>query len=293
MSAQNSANLNLLKTINEQKSFTQEISKNIFYIYKNKNASVEQLDRSIELFIENMNNRGDTLNSIDIDELKKETKEIIILWNDFYLLVQNFRDKSKMSNPYENIILEKIVNQIYKKNLKLVTKFNKIIAIHKKYFDKVKEHNKEIQIILFGMIIVLLLYLFTQLKDLILFVQKFLQISKKIIQKSTVKGIRPIKLEPVMADVLEASHDFNYLIEKINSSIILSMQSIEQTSDSLEQVEENIEDLLELIATMTYQTALDKELIKKEDVIIEALEDVSNALQKLQIVQNNLKNFKE
>ena len=32
-------NNNLLETINKQKGFTQEIAKNIFYIYKNKNSS--------------------------------------------------------------------------------------------------------------------------------------------------------------------------------------------------------------------------------------------------------------
>ena len=38
---QNRVNTTLLNTINEQKAFTQEISKNIFYIYKNKNASTD------------------------------------------------------------------------------------------------------------------------------------------------------------------------------------------------------------------------------------------------------------
>ena len=293
IATQNSVNLNLLKTINEQKAFTQEISKNIFYIYKNKDASIKQLDRSIALFIENMNNRDDTLHSIDADELKKETKQIVILWNDFYLLVQNFRDKNRMSSPYGSIILEKIVNDIYKKNLELVTEFNKIIVMHKRYFDTIKERNRAIQITLFIIILALLLYLFTQLKELILFMQKFLQTSRNIIQKSTVKGVQPIELDPVSSDISEASEDFNYLVQKINNSMEISMQSMQQTTDSLEQVEENIEDLLELIATMHEQKNLDKELIKKEDVMIEALEELSSASQRLQTVQKNLKNFKK
>ena len=135
ISAQNSSNLNFLKTINEQKSFTQEISKNIFYIYKNKNASTKQLEESIKLFINNMNYRDDRLNNIQADEIKRETERIVVLWNDFYLLVQDFRDKSKTSNPYSTIILEKIVNDIYKKNLKLVVEFNKLKEMHKNYFN--------------------------------------------------------------------------------------------------------------------------------------------------------------
>jgi len=293
IATQNSDNLSLLKTINEQKAFTQEIAKNIFYIYKNKDASTEQLDESIKLFIANMNNRSDLLNNLDSDELKKETKQIVVLWNDFYLLVQHFRDKNKITNPYGIIILEKIVNEIYKKNLKLVAEFNKIIAIHKHYLDVVKERNKKIQITLFVIILVLLLYLFTQLKDLISFTQKFLQISRNIIQKSTVKGVKPIVIESNLSDVSAASDDFNYFVQKINVSMEFAMQSMQQTNSSLEEVEKNIENLLELIAKMSDEENSDKELIKKEDAIIEVLDELSNTLQKLQIVQKNLKNFKK
>ena len=50
-SQENNSHDNFLNTVNEQKAFTQEISKNIFYIYKNKHASTKQLDVSIKEFI--------------------------------------------------------------------------------------------------------------------------------------------------------------------------------------------------------------------------------------------------
>ena len=293
ISSQDSSNLNFLKTINEQKAFTQEISKNIFYIYKNKNASTKQLNDSIKLSINNMNNRNRSLDYIQADEIKKETEKIVLLWNDFYLLVQKFRDKSKISNPYATIILEKIVNEIYKKNLKLVVEFNKLIEVHKDYFNEIKERNKLIQISLFITLLLLLLYLFTQLKDLMLFMQKFLHTSKNIIQKSTVKGVRPIELGPSLDAVSEASADFNFLIKQINDSIDLSVQSMQNTTNSLEQIEKNIEDLLELITVMDRDSSLDKELVKKENIMIEALEELSNTAQKLQNLKKNLENFKK
>jgi len=293
ISSQTSANLNLLKTINEQKAFTQEISKNIFYIYKNKNASTKQLDESIALFINNMSDKDEAFSTIEAEEIKKEAEHIILLWNDFYFLVQNFRDKNKIGNPYTSIILEKIVNNIYKKNLILVIEFNKIIKMHKKYFDTLKEKNKLIQISLFIILLVLILYLFTQLKDLILFIQMFLQTSKNIIQKSTVEGVKPIDLKLKLDVVSEASNDFNFLIEKINQSIDISIQSMQNSINSLEQIEKKIDDLLELIATMDNDIGFNKELIKKENIMIEALEELSNTSDKLQILKKSLEKFKK
>jgi methyl-accepting chemotaxis protein len=293
ISMQNSANLNLLKIINEQKAFTQEISKNIFYIYKNKNASTTQLDESIKLFVNNMNNRDDILHQIHANEINKEIDQIILLWNDFYLLVENFRDKNKINSPYTNIILEEIVNNIYKKNLKLVVEFNKLIVLHKHYTNTVTERNRFIQITLFTMLFILLLYLFTQLKELMLFIQKFLQTSKKIIHTSTIKGLKPIDVHSTLDTISEASDDFNFLIHKIDKSIDTAAQSMQNTTLLLEQIENNIEDLLELIITMENEQSLDKELIKKEDSIIEALDELSAFSQKLQSLKKNLENFKK
>ncbi len=293
ISTQNEANIKFLKTINEQKAFTQEIAKNIFFIYRNKDISVKQLDESIKSFVHNMNNKDEILDEISSKDIKKESEKIIYLWNDFYLLVQKFRDAYRVQNGYTNLVIEKLVRDIYDTNLKLVVKFDKLIKMHKKYFDEVKNKNKMIQIILFIILLVLLVYFFTQLKDLIKFIQKFLNTSKKIMQKSTVIGIEPIKETTNIVDVTQAVDDFNFLVEKIDKSIDYSSESIQNTSNSLEYIEKNIEDLLELIETMDEENKLDKELVKKEDILIEALEELSSSLQKLKSLKINLSNFKK
>jgi len=293
LSQENDINLKILKTINEQKAFTQEISKNIFYIYNNRNASTNQLDESVNSFVENVNHKNEILKELDNQKITKQTKKILLLWNNFYLLVQKFRDLSKVHNAYSNIILEKLMSDIYKANIDLVFEFNKLITIHKEYFDGVKKQDRAIQIILFLVLLVLLIYFFTQLKELLLFIQKFLDTSKHIIQKSTVKGIQPIEVSSNSEDVSHALNDFNFLIQKINKSIDYSENSIQNSVKSLEDIEVNIEDLIELIATMENDGALDKELINREDILIEALEELGTSAKKLEMLQINLKNFKE
>jgi len=293
ISAQNEVNLKLLKTINEQKAFTQEIAKNIFFIYRNKDVSVQQLDESVKSFVYNMNNKDEILDEIFSKDIKKESEKIIYLWNDFYLLIQKFRDVYRVRNGYINLVIEKLVKDIYNTNLKLVVEFNKLITMHKKYFDEVKNKNKTIQTILFIMLLALLIYFFTQLKDLIRFVQKFLKISKKIVEKSTIIGVETIQENTNLVDVAQAVDDFNFLVQKIDKSIDYSSESIQNASNSLEYIEKNIEDLLELMVTMDEENRLDQELVKKEDILIEALEELSSSLQKLQSLKTNLENFKK
>ena len=290
---ENDANLNLLKVINEQKAFTQEISKNIFYIYNNKHASTKQLNESIAAFVENVNHKEEILGELDDEQICKQTEKIIRLWNKFYLLVQKFRDVSKVHNGYTNIIQEKLVSDIYNANLDLVVAFDKLILMHKKYYDALKSRDKTIQIALFVVLLLLLVYLFTQLKGLLLFVQKFLHTSKNIIRKSTVQGVKPIEVEANVADVSEALNDFNYLISKIDRSIDTSSNAIEKSVESLEDIEKNIEDLIELISIMQEGESLDKELIKKEDILIETLDELSLSAQRLQNLKKELQNFKK
>ncbi len=294
LSTQNEVNLRLLKTVNEQKAFTQEISKNIFYIYNNRDASKQQLDESIKRFVENMNHREEILDEVLSKAIQNQTDKIIKEWNHFYLLVQNFRDASKVQhNIYTNILLEKLVKDIYAANLTLVVEFNKLIEIDKKYFDNFMYSSKFVQIFLFLLLIIALIYFFTQLNDVIGFIQIFLNTSKNIIRKSTVKEVKTIDMKSSVTDISRATDNFNYLVQKIDDSIEYSSTSIENASNSLEIIEKNIEDLLDLVSTMDTQNSYDKEIIKKEDTLIEALEELTTSLQKLQKLKQNLKNFKK
>ena len=53
---------NIIDTINKQKTFTQEISRNIFYVYRNRDASISELNESIDKYIDNINTKNKNLN---------------------------------------------------------------------------------------------------------------------------------------------------------------------------------------------------------------------------------------
>jgi len=291
ISNENKVNSNLLETINKQKAFTQEISKNIFYIYKNKNTSTKQLEESIRSFLANMNNRDNTLNEIESKDIKKQSKRIVVLWNKFYLDVQKFRTQYKISSPYSSILLEKTVNNIYNINLSLIVEFNKLILIHQGYFHNILHNYRILQYSLFLIMSILLIYLFTQIKVIIAFIQKFSKTSKELIENSSISKLTPLEPEKGNEDVQIATDNFNFLVKKINNSIEYSHSSIAHTSKSLEQIEDNIEEFLTLLNTMDENKEIDVEMTKKEDAVIQSLDELMNITAALDNLQSDLENL--
>ena len=288
---QNAANSNLIKTINQQKSFTQEISKNIFYISKNKNSSTKQLNDSIKEFLHNMENRDITLEEIPSPAIKAQSAKIMLLWNEFYILVQNFKDQKKITTTYSNILIEKTVIDIYNKNLKLVVEFDKLLKISKEHIKNEMLVSKNIQYTLLLLLVFLLIYLFTQLQSILAFIQKFLNTSQNIITNSSIKELEPIDIESKSSDISEATANFNQLVENINESVKYSSDYLEHSYKSLELVEEKIENLMELIYTMETDNEIDESLTKKEDALIQSLEELTSSAQNLKNLKIDLQNL--
>lgn len=280
-SKKNITHTKLIETIKEQKEFIQEISKNIFYIYKNQNQDTKKLNNTIKTYLKNMSNKENEL---------YRTDKIIKLWNIFYLHVQHFRDQSKIKSPYSNILLEKEVNNIYNTNLKLIIEFNKLLQKEQVSFNKTQNILTNLQYLLFTGLFLLLIYIFTQLKSLIIFVQDFLFKSKRIINNSSIKELKPINILDNNQDIYQAENNFNTLVSKINKSVDNSAKSIEHSNKSLELLELHVEELLNFIYDMNNDKT-DNELRKKEDAIIQSLEELGATKLKLKNLKNDLDNL--
>jgi len=285
ISNQNNLETKFIDTINQQKTFTQEISKNIFYLYTKHDLNDTKLENSIEYFLLHHDN---SMDKISFSATKKQKYVIAELWNNFYLSVEDFRATSRVTSAYSNIILEKNVNDIYNLNLTLIIEFDKLIKIHQIHFNNKLNGMRYIQYTLFFTLLSLLVYLFTQLKTIISFIQKFLHTSKSIIEQSTIRGLKPITVSNNNTEILEASKNFNLIVEKIDNSLQTATTSMENTFSSLEQVEDDIEDMLALFYQMNESDTIDTELTKKEDAVIESLEELISTRTHLQDLKKDL-----
>jgi|GEM_PF-1984993 len=277
ISKQNRVNSDSLSIINEQKSYTQEISKAVLYLSKNKGSTTEQLDANIEKFLENM--KHEKVDSAEHDAL-------ILLWKEFYAAVEQFREKQKVTTAYSSIIIDTLVNDIYMKNQKLIVAFNIFIQSKQKQYDETMEGYKNTEYILYFVMVLLLIYLFTQVREIIAFIQKFTSTSTSIIEKSTIKDLQPIQVRQNTEVLKEATQNFNHLVEKIDVSIVYAQESIEHTTVALEEVEQKIEDLMTLISQMQEEES--DALYQKEDAVIDSLETLMNLTNQLKNLQQDL-----
>ncbi len=213
-------NNNFLEIINKQKAFTQEIAKNIFYIYKNKNGSTEQLDESIKAFLLNTQSKNKRLEIIASPMIKLQSKKILLLWNKFYLDVQNFRDNATVVTPYATIIVEDIVKDIYTNNLNLIAQFDILISLHNDYFDEEYSSYKLIQYILFFILVLVLIYFLIYISR----TTNNLDILMKRIDNS-IKSIDEIEgsAEDILENI-ELSKDEDIIIEALDELMISSIK---------------------------------------------------------------------
>ena len=292
ISAVDAANFRLLKTINEEKSYVQNISKQIFYLYKNRQRDLSSIEEHKARFLANLKHKEEILGSIDSKEIHAQAEKIIAEWKRFLGYVNRFEKLIVLDNSYAKLTLPKLINEIYKSGMEIEREFDHIIDIHKRHFDTFKEVHKTIQTLLYIILFGLLIYLTTQIKDVISFVQTFLKTSNKIRKNASIKEIEPISYDGGLEDVSLATKDFNAVVANIYDSIGYSAKTIEQSVESFRQIESHIEVLLHLIETVEERNDIDKELIKKESVFIEALEELENARQKLELLKENMKKIK-
>ena len=277
ISKQNKINTASLSVINEQKSITQEISKTVLYMSKNRGSSSEQLDATIEKFLANMKHKKENSSQHEV---------LVGLWNEFYVLVEKFKKQQVVTTAYGSMTTDTLVNDIYMKNQKLIVAFNIFIDNKQKKYDEKVESYKKIQYILFLILVLLLIYLFTQVREVIAFIQKFSTTSKSIIQKSTIEDLKPMQIRENDEVLKEATKNFNHLVNKIDMSIVYAQESIEYTTVSLEAVEQKIEDMMTLISQMQEEES--DILYQKEDAVIDSLETLMNLTSQLKNLQQEL-----
>jgi hypothetical protein len=271
---QNRANIISLERIIHQKAFTQEIAKSIFYLYQKRDSSSKTIENSISKFLNKDKN------------ILVYNKKITKLWNRFYAKVAQFRKQQILLTPYSSIASDRLVNDIYNINIELIVAFDKLLETKEFEYHQSIKNSKKIQRVLFISLLLLLIYLFTQVREIISFIHKFSKTSNTIIQNSTIKGVKLFEIKTKEIELKEITKNYNHLVEQINISIEHSGKSINITTKSLEELEHNIENFMELLAIMEDKQS--DEVFKKEDVVIELLEKLGSLNETLKQLKSEL-----
>ncbi len=263
---------------NTQKSYSQEIAKTILYTHRYKKELPKNIDQKMYYFLSNLQ-----LNQFN----KHKDQKILELSRDFFELTNQFKYVYTGNVPYNIVILDKLVNNIYQKNMQLIVAFNQHTEHIKSYHQQKIDRYRMLQYLLFIILILLLLYAFTQIDEIIQFIQKFTKTSNQIIEQSTIKGLKPIDIESGNNDLGTATNNFNTLVSNIDRSIQIATESASYTIDTLEIIEKNIEQLISLLDEMQKEQKTD--IYKKEDTLIESLETLMDLIVHLKSLKKDLK----
>lgn len=282
----------IINVAGKQRMLTQNISKNIFYLYHNNNDSYSELESSTIEFIYNLNSLKDGNTLIGIpkaptDEIAKQLSKVEILWNNFHKNIDEFKFLIQNNDKNNEAILKNIVNSVYSTNTILLTEVDNLVSMYTTYTEQKSDYLRYIQYLFALIIIFLIIYSFSQLKSMEENAKRFFEESKKIMQNDNNEPLVPIKIE-AEKEIVEATDTINCFIDKINSAMTYSANAIEHSKNASIKLEEITDEFDKIIDELTNSADISKQLNKSEDIVIQSQENLMNSTKKLQELKNEL-----
>lgn len=282
----------IINVAGKQRMLTQNISKNVFYLYYIKNGVHTELDNSVIEFVYNLNSLKDGNNLIGIEKaptdlIAKQLAKVEIMWNTFYQNIENFKKLNNKEDSLSQNELKKTIEAIYNTNTTLLNEVDNLVSMYTVYSEEKMHYLKYAQYFFALIIIFLIIYSFSQLKAMEENAKRFLEESKKIIEQDIDEPLSPIKIE-AENEIVEATNTLNCFIQKINSAVTYSANAIEQSKNASLKLEELSEEFDLIIDGLKNSADISKQLNKSEDIVIQSQEDLVNSTKRLQELKNEL-----
>ena len=280
----------IINIAGKQRMLTQNISKNIFYLYSNPKSSQNELDTSIEEFIYNLESLkgGNSLSKLKESpniQIDRQMLQIEYLWSIFYQNIVKF--KELIHNNTNQKELQNIVNIIYETNPELLYEVDALVSLHTINSEQKIRFLKNSQYFFAILILFLIIYSFLELKTMEKNALRFLEESKKVMEQNFEEPLKPLKIE-AEGELVEASNIFNRFLNKINSAIIDSNSALEQSKNASYKLEEITNEFDEIISELQNKSEISKQLNKSEDIAIQTQEQLLHSSKRLNELKNEL-----
>ena len=280
----------IINIAGKQRMLTQNISKNIFYLYSNPKSSQNELDSSIEEFIYNLESLkgGNSLSKLKESpniQIDRQMLQIEYLWSIFYQNIVKF--KELIQNNTNQKELQNIVNIIYETNPELLYEVDALVSLHTINSEQKIRFLKNSQYFFAILILFLIIYSFLELKTMEKNALKFIEESKKVMEQNFEEPLKPIKIE-AEGELIEASNIFNRFLNKINSAIIDSNSALEQSKNASYKLEEISNEFDEIINEIQNKSEISKQLNRSEDIAIQTQEQLLHSSKRLNELKNEL-----
>jgi len=287
----------IINIAGKERMLTQKISKNIFYLYNQRELDFNELDNAVEEFkyiLDSLKN-GDELRGITAtptDEIAQQISKIIVLWNSFNMNVQTFKELIILKNIDNEKRLKVQVNSIHTSNNNLLKEVDNLVTLYT-YHSEQKTHTiKNFQYFGAFILFLLIIYSILQLKTIEENANEFLKYSKNIINMQVEN--KPIEYIEIDAEkeIVEVSDTLNCFINKINKAMEYSEEAVAKSQLASEKLEEITDEFDKLLDEMEDSQILSSQLSQSEDIAIQSSEDLLQTTQKLSNLKQQLDNLR-
>lgn len=287
----------LINISGKERMLTQQISKNIFYLYHQRKLDFNELDNAVEEFkyILNSLEKGNELRGIEAaptDEIAQQISKIIVLWKSFNTNVQTFKELIISKNKDNEKKLKVQVSSIYTSNNNLLKEVDNLVSMYTQYTEQKTHTIKNFQYGGAFILFLLIIYSILQLRKIESHANEFLQYSKNII--NTQVENKPIEYIEIDAEkeIVEVSDTLNCFINKINSAMEYSEEAVNKSQLASEKLEEISDEFDQLLDDIEDSQTISSQLSKSEDIAIQSSEDLLQTTKKLANLKQQLDNLK-
>ena len=272
----------------KQRMLTQKITKNIYFLYHNKENNFTEIDNAIEEFnygLETLVN-GDKflgISSAPTQELKTQMTKVVILWNSFEKNVKEFKE-ALLKNDTQK--LNSIIKFINNNNTTLLYEVDQIVSLYTKYIEDKTAFIKKFQYLAFSLLFLLAIYSIVQLRQIEQNAREFIGKSKKI-SSVDINQLSQIDIDSEK-EFVEVADNMNSFINKVSSAMNYSQTALEQSKKASQKLESLTEEFDDLINEFENKSDVIKGLDRSEDIMIESTEDLIKTTKKLQSLKMQL-----
>ncbi|RXJ91567.1 hypothetical protein CRV01_00300 [Arcobacter sp. CECT 8983] len=272
----------------KQRMLSQRITKNVYFLYQNKQDNFTEIDNAIEQFNYGLGTliSGDNLLGISAaptQELKEQMTKVVILWTSFEKNVREFKE-ALIKNDTQK--LNSTIKFINNNNNKLLEEVDEVVTLYAKYIEEKTAFIRKFQYSAFTLLLLLAVYSIIQLRQIELNAREFIEKSKKI-SSGDINELTPININ-TEKEFVEVADNMNNFISRVSSAMNYSQTALEQSKKASQKLESLTEEFDDLINEFENKSDVIKGLDRSEDIMIESTEDLLKTTKRLQSLKSQL-----
>lgn len=283
----------IINIVGKERMLTQQIAKNIFYMYDRNTRDFTEIDNAVREFEATLNTlkNGDIIQKIEsapTKQIEQQILKITNLWKDFDKNVQRFKQLQVKNQLDNRANLSIYVDTIYLTNKPLLEEVDSLVTLYTHYMEQKTHTIKNFQYFGAFTLLLLIVYSVTQLRKIEAHANKFLEYSKTIIDTQVEnEPIEYIKID-AEKEIVEASNTLNCFIGKINSAMQYSEEAVSKSQLASLKLEEITDEFDKLLYEINDSQAISSQISRSEDIAIQSSEDLLRTTKKLADLKQQL-----